>query len=223
MGMPENQQSGMNIAPDGTIYEILEDGTIKRIGKVSSDGEFEKFGMAKDGNWVCPNCGKENEAKNNFCGDCGSKKPESLTWNCPKCGKKDITSNFCPECGTKKRIAGEKRYIDRGDYIELTVPIGNIRMIEKVCSPNKMNWNDAMQYAKNLRKGGFDDWRVPTTEELLEIYKIKDICGINKNDNLLWSSSIQCEYPNFRWFVDFYNGDVNGYNVCYSLYVRCVR
>ena len=41
MGMPENQQNGMNIAPDGTIYEILEDGTIKRIGKVSSDGKFE--------------------------------------------------------------------------------------------------------------------------------------------------------------------------------------
>ena len=50
MGMPEQQpQNGMNIAPDGTIYEILEDGTIKRIGKVSSNGEFEPFGGPKDG------------------------------------------------------------------------------------------------------------------------------------------------------------------------------
>ena len=39
----------MNIAPDGTVYEILEDGTIKRIGKVSSNGEFEPFGGPKDG------------------------------------------------------------------------------------------------------------------------------------------------------------------------------
>ena len=39
----------MNIAPDGTIYEILEDGTIKRIGKVSPNGEFEPFGGPKDG------------------------------------------------------------------------------------------------------------------------------------------------------------------------------
>ncbi len=38
----------MNIAPDGTIYEILEDGTIKRIGKVSPDGKFEPFGEPKD-------------------------------------------------------------------------------------------------------------------------------------------------------------------------------
>ncbi|MBO4698297.1 hypothetical protein J5690_01630 [bacterium] len=48
MGMPEMPQNGMNIAPDGTIYEILEDGTIKRIGKVSPDGSFEPFGGAKD-------------------------------------------------------------------------------------------------------------------------------------------------------------------------------
>jgi len=49
MGMPEKPQNGMNIAPDGTVYEILEDGTIKRIGKVLSNGEFEPFGGPKDG------------------------------------------------------------------------------------------------------------------------------------------------------------------------------
>ena len=49
MGIPEQPQSGMNIAPDGMVYEILEDGTIKRIGKVSPDGKFEPFGGTKDG------------------------------------------------------------------------------------------------------------------------------------------------------------------------------
>ena len=49
MGMPEQPQSGMNIAPDGTVYEILDDGTIKRIGKVSPDGSFEPFCGTKDG------------------------------------------------------------------------------------------------------------------------------------------------------------------------------
>jgi len=50
MGMPEQKlQVGMNIAPDGTVYEILKDGTIKRIGKVSSNGEFEPFGGPQDG------------------------------------------------------------------------------------------------------------------------------------------------------------------------------
>jgi len=49
MGMPEKPQNGMNITPDGTVYEILDDCTIKRIGKVSSNGEFEPFGGPKDG------------------------------------------------------------------------------------------------------------------------------------------------------------------------------
>ena len=223
MGMPEQTQKGMNIAPDGTIYEILEDGTIKRIGKVSPDGEFEKFGRSKDGIWFCPNCGAENEADNNFCGKCGTRKPESSTWNCPNCGKKDIKSNFCPDCGTKKQIAGESMYIDRGDYIELTLPIGNIRMIEKVCHPNRMNWDDAMQYAKNLRKGGYNDWRVPTKEELEEIYKIKDVCGINKCDDWFWSSSAYVFNTNIAWLVDFYDSRVYAYNKSYNFNVRCVR
>jgi len=83
MGMPEQPQSGMNIAPDGTVYEILEDGTIKRIGKVSPDGSFEPFG-----NWKCPSCGTENEMKNNFCCHCDAKKsvakPEIKTVQQPK-------------------------------------------------------------------------------------------------------------------------------------------
>ena len=223
MGMPEQTQSGMNIAPDGNVYEILEDGTIKRIGKVSPDGEFEKFGRSKDGNWFCPNCGAENEADNNFCGKCGTRKPESSTWNCYKCGKKDIKSNFCPDCGTKKQIADEILYIDRGDYIELKNPIGNIRMIEKVCCPDKMNWNAAIQYSKSLRKGGFNDWRVPTKEELEEIYKIKDICGINKWDNWFWSSSVHSYNTYSRWRVNFSSGSELGYYVEGNYYVRCVR
>lgn len=116
-----------------------------------------------------------------------------------------------------------ENFIDKGDYIELKVSIGNIRMIEKVCSPNKMNWNDAMQYAKNLRKGGFRDWHVPTKEELLEIYKIKDICWINENDGLFWSSSVWSGYSDFACYVFFYDGNVNNVNVGHNYYVRCVR
>jgi len=49
MGMPEQKPHvGMNIAPDGTIYEVLKDGTIRRIGVISSDGEFESFGEQKN-------------------------------------------------------------------------------------------------------------------------------------------------------------------------------
>jgi len=95
MGMPENQQKGMNIAPDGTVYEILDDGTIKRIGKVSSDGSFEPFG-----DWKCPDCGTENEMKNNFCCHCGAKKSvakpafEKSNQASPVSENRNIRSNY---------------------------------------------------------------------------------------------------------------------------------
>ena len=37
-----------------------------------------------------------------------------------------------------------------------------------------MDWDSAMEYAKNLRLGGYNDWRLPTIEELKEIVTL---CG----------------------------------------------
>ena len=115
-------------------------------------------------------------------------------------------------------------FIDKGDYIELRRPIGNIRMIQKGFAEDK-TWYEAMDYAKELRLGDFDDWRVPTKEELEEIYKIKDACGIEPGGSL-WSSSTIVGYTIAAHIVSFNNGDVYVYgNRKYiSDYgVRCVR
>ena len=255
MGMPINSENRRQIAADGTIFEVLDDGTIKRIGKLSDDGNFEPFREQK--NWNCPRCGTENESEDNFCGKCGTKKPERLVWTCPNCGKEGIESRFCPDCGTKKpeslvwtcpncgkqeieskfcpdcgkpadaeEISEQKRtenYIDKGDYIELVHPVGNIRMIEKICSPNDMTWEQAIQYAKKLRKGSFDDWRVPTKEELEAIYKIKNVCGIYKNEGWFWSSSISLYDTDFAWIVYFVDGHVSLNYKSNNFYARCVR
>ena len=66
--------------------------------------------------------------------------------------------------------------IDRGDYIELSKPIGNIHMIEKGYK-SSVNYYEAEEYAKNLRLGGFDDWRIPTDVEHIIIREIKEIFG----------------------------------------------
>ena len=82
--------------------------------------------------WKCPKCGAENTVYDNFCGECGGKKPvvgigiaqvikqeEVKTstnvigkhWICPNCGAKEVASRFCPECGAKKpesKKIGEK-------------------------------------------------------------------------------------------------------------------
>ena len=75
MGMPENQQSGMNITPDGVVYEVLDDGTISKIARVLPNNEIELFANTK---------------------------VVSEHWNCPNCGEKEIKSKFCPECGCKR-------------------------------------------------------------------------------------------------------------------------
>ena len=257
MGMPVNTENRWQVAADGTIFEVLEDGTIKRIGKLSPGGKFEPFETPK--NWNCPQCGRENDSENNFCGDCGTKKPETGISVVGKavpgakrkkcCGEfLDAGFKFCPKCG--KPVDAEERdgenavkpvdqekteeqiildpdnYIDKSDYIQLLHPIGNIRMIEKICSTTHMRLEQAVQYAKNLKKGGFCDWRVPTKEELEIIYKIKDICGIKKNDEWFWSSSTLLDNSDYvyAWGMDFGNGYMDNYNIDdYSLYVRCVR
>jgi len=116
MGMPEQKpQVGMNIAPDGTVYEVLKDGTIKRIGKVSSDGNFEPFGEQKNDFKVIDSVlyriinGREEEI-GRISPD-GDIEPVSATWVCPKCGMKENNNEFCPKCGFKRpeRVSKTKR------------------------------------------------------------------------------------------------------------------
>lgn len=33
-----------------------------------------------------------------------------------------------------------------------------------------LNWEESLEYVRNLRTGGFDDWRMPKVEELLTLY-----------------------------------------------------
>jgi len=172
MGMPEQPQSGMNIAPDGTVYEILEDGTIKRIGKVSPDGSFEPFG-----NWKCPSCGTENEMKNNFCCHCGAKKSMA---------KPEIKMVQQPKHEEEKQESAKKKFKPLqfiGGLILMLVglsffytpkcsqptqeqPIQLSGRTWSSRSPDTMNWHAAVEYCHNLNEGGYDDWKLPDIDEL---------------------------------------------------------
>ncbi len=58
---------------------------------------------AEDG-WNCESCGTLNAAQNNFCGNCGTAKPDiNAPWICESCGhENDAEANFCVNCGQKK-------------------------------------------------------------------------------------------------------------------------
>ncbi|MEA3314806.1 MAG: DUF1566 domain-containing protein [Campylobacterota bacterium] len=99
---------------------------------------------------------------------------------------------------------------------------------------------DAFSYAKKLNSinyGGFNDWRVPSIDELKTILtkdesKIKGYADqyyytklpLAKNMNYYyWSATTDVLYTDYAWYVDFNNGvDSNG-DKTYSVYVRCVR
>ena len=98
---------------------------------------------------------------------------------------------------------------------------------------------DAFSYAKKLNKinyCGFNDWRVPTIDELKTILtkEKSDIIGydneynyyikrpLSKNTRVFYWSSSSYVY-NIAWDVDFNDGYTGNYDNGYSEYVRCVR
>ena len=119
-------------------------------------------------------------------------------------------------------------------------------------APNKMGWNDATNYCKNLNDGGHSDWRLPNIDELRTLIqnhpntqtggscpiseklgklawsdRTSDCDGRNssnlRNTNWFWSSSVTSGDSNGRWVVGFGSGSVGRNHVNGNSGVRCVR
>ena len=88
------------------------------------------------------------------------------------------------------------------------------------------NWTTATtSTCQNLTLGGYNDWRLPTKEELKDTLKNNRINRefVNFFSNFYWSSTTDASDSSNAWAVSFRNGyDDVGYKT-YSLYVRCVR
>ena len=105
-------------------------------------------------------------------------------------------------------------------------------------------WPESFEYAKRLNRekyGGYDDWRVPSKDELKTIlteegfeneksYTEKTYIKepllesvIKSSSNYYWSSSTYENYKNSAWNVNFRYGSVNYDYKASTYYVRCVR
>ena len=110
-------------------------------------------------------------------------------------------------------------------------------MGDKYNSP--MTYAEAVKYCENLNFAGFDDWRLPTINELLSItddtrfnpainkafknvaYKIND-----KGEKIYgryWSSTKYADDSSNAWFVNFRDGDGDWSDISLRYFVRCVR
>jgi len=89
-------------------------------------------------------------------------------------------------------------------YIELTIPIGNIHMISKEIFEAK-TFDEAFECANKYnekRRFDFEDWRVPTLDELALIYQISETFPhLFANHTTFWSSTT--ESKTHAWVIDF--------------------
>ncbi len=93
----------------------------------------------------------------------------------------------------------------------------------------KKDWMGAILYCDNLVLESYEDWRVPTIEELQTIYRStilkQNVDDLTQNTRQIyyWSNSPIVSGITYAYRIHFYNGDLlwgikeNSYNV------RCVR
>ncbi|MBU0487510.1 MAG: protein kinase [Bacteroidetes bacterium] len=93
----------------------------------------------------------------------------------------------------------------------------NTRQIANNCESNT-----AAGLCYNLNLNGYDDWFLPSKDELNLMYKNLHKNGIGGfSTNFYWSSSEHNAY--YAWLQNFINGYQGYYNKDNSYYVRCVR
>ena len=128
-----------------------------------------------------------------------------------------------------------QRFRDRGEYIEDTKT--GLLWQKDGQQSGKMNFYQAADYAKQLKLGGMTGWRVPTKEELAEIFPATDApftntpynpgqcCGGAIPFDSYWTSNLDLSLPDYAYVYHWYAK--GGANNCYAsrnaCNVRCVR
>jgi hypothetical protein len=96
---------------------------------------------------------------------------------------------------------------------------------------DEMSWEDAKRACAEFRLFGFDDWRLPTREELLGLV---DLTRFNPatdaeafpdtESDWYWTSSPLASSPgSYAWIVNFNGGGASGNHHYYECFVRPVR
>lgn len=116
-----------------------------------------------------------------------------------------------------------KTFEIKPDYYVLSVE-GLMVQAEDISPGDKLRWDVAHEMCANSTVGGFDDWRMPTLQELLVVYLHKGEIGnfMTQTNSYYWSSDSD-DNVHFKC-LNFYSGSLAGYyyNTNYW-YVRAVR
>ncbi len=126
--------------------------------------------------------------------------------------------------------AGKTAYGDEIEILPEWIELPSIGIAVQAKDLGDADWSTASSMCKNSKLGGYNDWRLPTKEELVILYTNRDaIGGFIKSISGYWSSSFckkyynGAKYVNYYYYVDFYYGDLSSYDEGDSKYVRAVR
>lgn len=107
------------------------------------------------------------------------------------------------------------------------VMVGDLYVQTRDVSASAIDWESAQLLCENSTVGDFNDWRLPTIEELATIYNNKAaIGGFNdsiSNSSEYWSSTIPENSTSNRYYLDFFNGQRGSLKGTYDMYARAVR
>jgi hypothetical protein len=100
-------------------------------------------------------------------------------------------------------------------------------------SPGKMDWHEALEYARSLRLDGKSDWRLPTAPELETLLDRKILLesmrpvmrkDVPFRDTLsYWSSTTFAPDTRSAWIVMFDGAYILSYYKTSKYHIRCVR
>ena len=123
----------------------------------------------------------------------------------------------------------DSAYIDNGNG---TVTDIETKLMWQQGTAGEMSWYNATRYyCPGLSLAGYNDWRLPTLDELMTL--VDKSWGYNPAINrtffpgtvasFYWSSTTGAGGTYGAWGVDFDYGHDDGYYKGYSYYVRAVR
>jgi hypothetical protein len=130
-------------------------------------------------------------------------------------------------------VAG--RFIENGDCVEDTWT--GLLWQKDGSTSGKKNYQQAADYAANLKLNGLSGWRVPTIEELASVfpaddtpfansgYTLEQCCAPPHEYNSYWTSELDGRKEDYAYVYHWYakGGANNGYASRNFVRVRCVR
>ncbi len=135
-------------------------------------------------------------------------------------GTMAIALTFCLTMLFISSTSFAQQCVDNGDR---TVTDNGTGLMWQKATAGPMNWHSAMSYASRLSMGGHSGWRLPSRDELANLYHSPCKSMMEVVSSYYWSSTTHAYGTGGAWLVGFHDGYVYGFCKSNSYYVRAVR